>query len=473
MNQYGLFKKYIAFSLSILLMVTLSIPVNADTSDIADDSQFMNYVYAQRLKEIGVFVGDEGGFELYREPTRLESLIVLMRLLGLESTAIQTYDGTCPFDDVPDWGKPYVAYAYEHGLTSGVGNNKFGTDQLIKSHSFMTFMLRALGYDDNQGDFLWEEANQFAYDIGVIDDETLYRIENEVFIRDHVAGIVFQTLLTQVRESEATLAMVLIDSGAIEHETARQIDVVPDVEEPTVDETDNASDNASDESSEVDSNGDSDESTESDAEDAQNGGSDSDNITKVKDQEFVLTEPVVQGDGITLLGQPTASRETVAEWARSKGMIEEGIELIDIYYEICEVKGINPVIQYVQMCIETGYLYKVPSQAGLDTSWHNPCGLKIPEGGDNFDAHAHYVFDNWYDGIDAHTDHTALYAGLEGYPKADSLDPRHFGWLLGSGDTIELMARRWVGKTEENDDGVYASKIIRLYNEILELELTK
>ncbi len=45
---------------------------------------------AMLLKEIGVFKGSEAGFELERAPTRLEGLIMLLRLMGLEDEALNS-----------------------------------------------------------------------------------------------------------------------------------------------------------------------------------------------------------------------------------------------------------------------------------------------------------------------------------------------------------------------------------------------
>lgn len=111
------------------------------------------HAYAEKLAKLDVFRGTGEGFELEREPTRLEGLVMLVRLLGAEEKAKQITTYTFPFDDVPNWGKGYVQYAYENGLTKGVSRDKFGTNSIIDAKSYMTFLLRALGYSDQRGDF--------------------------------------------------------------------------------------------------------------------------------------------------------------------------------------------------------------------------------------------------------------------------------------------------------------------------------
>jgi hypothetical protein len=74
---------------------------------------------------------------------------------------------------------------------------------------------------------------------------------------------------------------------------------------------------------------------------------------------------------------------------------------------------------------------------------HNPCGLKVTEGGSNNDPDAHAVFPNWTTGVTACVDHLALYAGAATYPRASSPDPRHFPYLWGSAPTAEALGTRW------------------------------
>ena len=64
---------------------------------------------------------------------------MLIRLLGAEEEASRITVFTFPFEDVPNWGKGYVQYAYENGLTKGVSKTKFGSNNLIDAKSYLTF----------------------------------------------------------------------------------------------------------------------------------------------------------------------------------------------------------------------------------------------------------------------------------------------------------------------------------------------
>ena len=161
-----------------------------------------------------------------------------------------------------------------------------------------------------------------------------------------------------------------------------------------------------------------------------------------------------------ILNKPSASLEQVKEWAKTKNNNSEFINLAEIYFELAPKVGVDPVIAYAQMAHETGFLYKIKSAAGIDSSYHNPCGLKITQGGGDYQASAHKRFADWGAGIDAHIDHLALYAGANGYPKTFTQDPRHFPYLLGTCKFVEDLGGKWAPSKD------YGSKLMKYVNEI-------
>jgi len=151
------------------------------------------------------------------------------------------------------------------------------------------------------------------------------------------------------------------------------------------------------------------------------------------------------GRGTNILDAASATVEQAKAWARSNKAPTEFVALADLYWEMAPARsGIDPAIAYVQFGHETGFLYRDgKSNAGIDASYCNPCGLKITQGGGDTQASAHKRFANWREGITAHLDHLALYAGAAGYPKKDTPDPRHFGYLYGTAKTLEQLGEKW------------------------------
>lgn len=168
--------------------------------------------------------------------------------------------------------------------------------------------------------------------------------------------------------------------------------------------------------------------------------------------------------GTQILSKSTVSIEQMQTWAKSKNDNEEFINLAELYYKLSVKRGINPAVSYAQFAHETGFLYKVKSAAGLDATYHNPCGLKVPQGGGDYDKNAHMKFATWEDGISAHLDHLALYAGAKDYPKKNTLDPRHFPYLLGTAKTVEELSGKWAPGKD------YGQKVLKY---VKEMENTK
>ena len=156
------------------------------------------------------------------------------------------------------------------------------------------------------------------------------------------------------------------------------------------------------------------------------------------------------------------TKVTVAQaksWAKSKGATETFIGLADLYFKYAEECGdVNPWIAYVQAAKETGY-----GKFGgvLDETYHNPCGMKISSGGSDYDKNAHQKFNSWDEGVQAHMDHLALYAGAEGYPKSNTYDPRHFVTIKGKAQTVNSLGGKWAPSI------TYGEEINSLYRGLL------
>jgi N-acetylmuramoyl-L-alanine amidase len=161
-----------------------------------------------------------------------------------------------------------------------------------------------------------------------------------------------------------------------------------------------------------------------------------------------------------IISKPKAIQAQAKQWAKDKSAAETFISLADLYWKFSEeCGGVNPLVAYAQSALETNYgkyTGKVP------VYYKNPCGLKKSDAkGDNPEDHAQFL--TWEDGVQAHLDHLALYAGAKGYPKLDTKDPRHFQYLLGRAKYVEELSGNWA----PSDD--YGIKILNL---ILEIEKT-
>lgn len=165
-------------------------------------------IKATALKQLGLFKGvSETNFDLDRAPTRTEALIMLIRVLGKESEALNG-NWSHPFTDVDSWADKYIGYGYEKGLTKGVSTTEFGKGN-ADSDMYLTFMLRALNYSDTDGDFTWNTPDTLAKAVGILPDG----VDTEKFMRSDVALVSWAALESDLKSGVQRLAKKLLLEG--------------------------------------------------------------------------------------------------------------------------------------------------------------------------------------------------------------------------------------------------------------------
>ena len=198
----------------ITLLLTASIPVFA-FSENESRSVKNFFIEAELLK------GNGSSYGLEKAPTRMEGIIILIRLLGKETEALQMESLPCQFTDVPAWAKGYANYAYAENISKGISGTLFGTNNKMTAQQYNTLLLRTIGYNDSQGDFLWSAAVEKAYDLDILPVDLAVQYEK---ITNYTKGDLIDTsfcfLEAEYKGEERTLIDQLIASGVIADELA-------------------------------------------------------------------------------------------------------------------------------------------------------------------------------------------------------------------------------------------------------------
>jgi hypothetical protein len=198
-------KKTISVILALILLLAL-VPTTVFATDYAKTQ--LATELASDLKELNLFKGvSDTDFALGRAPDRAEALTMMIRLLGKEDEALSG-NWEHPFTDVPAWADKYVGYAYTVGLTNGVSATKFGTTNATAG-MYLTFVLRALGYSDSDGDFTWQDPYTLASSLGLLPDY----VNLTSFYRSDAVIISYAALATPLKGTTTTLATSLMDMG--------------------------------------------------------------------------------------------------------------------------------------------------------------------------------------------------------------------------------------------------------------------
>ena len=177
---------------------------------------------ADALYLLGLFKGTDKGYELENALTREQGVTMLIRAMGNESKAAASAD-KCVFEDVLDWAKGYVGFAFENGITKGISEKKFGYGAPLTDAMFLTMLLRALGYEEGEGkDFRWEKPYELAKKVGLID----YTEQDEDFLRGDMVIIIYRMLSCKFKGKDATVASELQKNNvfkAEDYENAKKI----------------------------------------------------------------------------------------------------------------------------------------------------------------------------------------------------------------------------------------------------------
>ena len=193
-------KKSLAMLLVMLCILT--------TSVFAETNNQQHSAYA--LNELGLFNGTDKGFELDNQLKRSDGIALLVRLLGKENEA-KSGNYNHPFTDVSAWLDPYVGYAYNNGLTTGISETSYGENKDMTRAQFYTLVLRALGYTDagETPDFAWNNPYEFAKKAGL----TKANIKYDKFTRGGATELFWNALNATSKETGKALSATLISEG--------------------------------------------------------------------------------------------------------------------------------------------------------------------------------------------------------------------------------------------------------------------
>lgn len=171
---------------------------------------------AKNLYDLGLLKGNDTAFsaesmDLDSYATRAQLAVTVTRMLGKENKAIYQQNAH-PFTDVPSWASAHVGYLYENYLVNGVSDTWFAADDVATTNQFCAMLLRVLGYSEAEWDFAYEDATNFAINLGLTDESASWTYE---LTRGRMIEMCHTALGLQKKLSEHTLADRLIDEKVI------------------------------------------------------------------------------------------------------------------------------------------------------------------------------------------------------------------------------------------------------------------
>ena len=161
----------------------------------------------------GSFTGYGEGFDLEVAPTRLQALIMFIRVLGEEEEAL-AWSGTQPFKDIYAGTQAfqYVGYAYEKGYTNGYTTTEFRPAGAVNAYQYTEFVLRAMGYSSAANTNLADTMER-AQAAGLLTENEAAQLKVEKFLRAELVYISYYALETVLPDGNRTLGSLLQTKG--------------------------------------------------------------------------------------------------------------------------------------------------------------------------------------------------------------------------------------------------------------------
>lgn len=195
-------KKLVLFVTMISLMFTFSVVASADEAD---------KTYGEVLFDLGLIQGSGNGLNESGYLTRAEMITIINRLDTSDSSSFKLPEKPT-FSDVPasNWAFKEVEKAYFNGVTTGLGNGKFGLNDKVTHQQAVTFLLRAIGYEVNYTTAIEDGSN-----LGIM----LYadRAPSDALYRSDIFELMAATLTAYPEGAEEMLIEQLpIDEAKVE-----------------------------------------------------------------------------------------------------------------------------------------------------------------------------------------------------------------------------------------------------------------
>lgn len=181
----------------------------------SDATDYNAMAYALKTLHLfkGSFTGYGEGFDLEVAPTRLQALIMFIRVLGEEDEAL-AWSGTTPFTDIAagTQAAQYVGYAYSKGYTNGYTATTFKPAGSVNAWQYTEFVLRAMGYSSAANTDLSDTLLR-ARNAGVLTDGEVEMLQRDPFLRAELVYVSYYALDAAISGSYQTLGDALMEKG--------------------------------------------------------------------------------------------------------------------------------------------------------------------------------------------------------------------------------------------------------------------
>ncbi len=195
-----------------LLLTVVLLLMSMGTAAYAAEGEAKSMTHGEVLFELGLINGTNEGLQEDREINRAQMIAIVNRLSEREGDKPFAPPAVPTFSDVPKthWAYADIEKAYANGVTTGIGQGKFGVGNKITHQQAVTLLARTAGYEID-----YANAVEEGWDLGIWLDADKPATAN--LYRSDVFELMVSTLALSIDEEEELYFFHLIPSISQEH----------------------------------------------------------------------------------------------------------------------------------------------------------------------------------------------------------------------------------------------------------------
>lgn len=161
--------------------------------------------------------------------SREVGITMILKAIGFTQSDADLAASNSAFTDVPGWSKGWAELAYVRGITTGIGEGKFDPAAPMTQKQFLTFILRALEYDQSAA---WENVAELSVAAGLIDEMT--DDQTAAYTKKDASKVMYNALSAELQGKKVKLIDDLIERKVVEADAAKTVGLIETIPETAV-----------------------------------------------------------------------------------------------------------------------------------------------------------------------------------------------------------------------------------------------
>lgn len=163
--------------------------------------------------------------------SREVGITMILKAIGFTQSDADLAASNSAFTDVPGWSKGWAELAYVRGLTTGIGDGRFDPKAPMTQKQFLTFILRALEYDQSAA---WENVAELSVAAGLTEQLIPTETQPPAYTKKEASKVMYNALSAELQGKKVKLIDDLIERKVVAADAAKTVGLIETIPETDV-----------------------------------------------------------------------------------------------------------------------------------------------------------------------------------------------------------------------------------------------